>query len=126
MESCPTQAVLPLVGLAAEKIIRDRYNVTSRIPSVRRSTCKPAKESWHAECRRRHELERPRVSRQRSRIPPTRSPGLASEPRIPGLQKLLLIVTNYPFEQSIGFFRMFRVAAAARSPRYTVSGCPFG
>ncbi|MFO7908086.1 MAG: hypothetical protein R6U98_35925 [Pirellulaceae bacterium] len=25
MESCPTQAVLPLVGLAAEKIIRDRY-----------------------------------------------------------------------------------------------------
>ncbi|MFO7904003.1 MAG: hypothetical protein R6U98_15175 [Pirellulaceae bacterium] len=24
MESCPTQAVLPLVGLAAEKIIRDR------------------------------------------------------------------------------------------------------
>ncbi|MFO7906951.1 MAG: hypothetical protein R6U98_30120 [Pirellulaceae bacterium] len=28
MESCPTQAVLPLVGLAAEKIIRDRYNGT--------------------------------------------------------------------------------------------------
>ncbi|MGM0490020.1 MAG: hypothetical protein ACQESR_25095 [Planctomycetota bacterium] len=26
MERCPTQAVLPLVGLAAEKIIRDRYN----------------------------------------------------------------------------------------------------
>ncbi|MGM0490448.1 MAG: hypothetical protein ACQESR_27300 [Planctomycetota bacterium] len=25
MESGPTQAVLPLVGLAAEKIIRDRY-----------------------------------------------------------------------------------------------------
>ncbi|MFO7902332.1 MAG: hypothetical protein R6U98_06720 [Pirellulaceae bacterium] len=25
MESCPTQAVLPLVGLAAEKAIRDRY-----------------------------------------------------------------------------------------------------
>ncbi|MGM0491213.1 MAG: hypothetical protein ACQESR_31180, partial [Planctomycetota bacterium] len=24
-ESCPTQAVLPLVGLAAEKVIRDRY-----------------------------------------------------------------------------------------------------
>ncbi|MFO7907782.1 MAG: hypothetical protein R6U98_34370 [Pirellulaceae bacterium] len=24
MESCPTQAVLPLVGLAAEKVIRDR------------------------------------------------------------------------------------------------------
>ncbi|MFO7902815.1 MAG: hypothetical protein ACQESR_14200 [Planctomycetota bacterium] len=26
MERCPTQAVLPLVGLAAEKVIRDRYN----------------------------------------------------------------------------------------------------
>ncbi|MFO7908003.1 MAG: hypothetical protein R6U98_35505 [Pirellulaceae bacterium] len=25
MESCLTQAVLPLVGLAAEKVIRDRY-----------------------------------------------------------------------------------------------------
>ncbi|MFO7904220.1 MAG: hypothetical protein R6U98_16270, partial [Pirellulaceae bacterium] len=25
MESCPTQAVLPLAGLAAEKVIRDRY-----------------------------------------------------------------------------------------------------
>ncbi|MFO7901678.1 MAG: hypothetical protein R6U98_03370 [Pirellulaceae bacterium] len=25
LESCPTQAVLPLVGLAAEKVIRDRY-----------------------------------------------------------------------------------------------------
>ncbi|MGM0486374.1 MAG: hypothetical protein ACQESR_06395 [Planctomycetota bacterium] len=29
MESCPTQAVLPLVGLAAEKVIRDRYNKTN-------------------------------------------------------------------------------------------------
>ncbi|MGM0489046.1 MAG: hypothetical protein ACQESR_20085 [Planctomycetota bacterium] len=27
MESCPTQAVLPLVGLAAEKIIRDRCSM---------------------------------------------------------------------------------------------------
>ncbi|MGM0488813.1 MAG: hypothetical protein ACQESR_18905 [Planctomycetota bacterium] len=26
MESGPTQAILPLVGLAAEKVIRDRYN----------------------------------------------------------------------------------------------------
>ncbi|MGM0490033.1 MAG: hypothetical protein ACQESR_25165 [Planctomycetota bacterium] len=26
MERCPTQAVLPLVGLAAEKVIRDRYS----------------------------------------------------------------------------------------------------
>ncbi|MGM0487195.1 MAG: hypothetical protein ACQESR_10585 [Planctomycetota bacterium] len=26
VESCPTQAVLPLVGLAAEKVIRDRYS----------------------------------------------------------------------------------------------------
>ncbi|MFO7908210.1 MAG: hypothetical protein ACQESR_14675 [Planctomycetota bacterium] len=25
MESRPTQAVLPLVGLAADKVIRDRY-----------------------------------------------------------------------------------------------------
>ncbi|MGM0488389.1 MAG: hypothetical protein ACQESR_16725 [Planctomycetota bacterium] len=25
MESCPTHAVLPLVGLAADKLIRDRY-----------------------------------------------------------------------------------------------------
>ncbi|MFO7907739.1 MAG: hypothetical protein R6U98_34155 [Pirellulaceae bacterium] len=25
MDSCPTQAVLPLVGLAAEKVIRDQY-----------------------------------------------------------------------------------------------------
>ncbi|MGM0486940.1 MAG: hypothetical protein ACQESR_09300 [Planctomycetota bacterium] len=25
MESCPTQAVLPLVGLAADKLIRHRY-----------------------------------------------------------------------------------------------------
>ncbi|MFO7903516.1 MAG: hypothetical protein R6U98_12700, partial [Pirellulaceae bacterium] len=26
LESCPTQAALPLVGLAADKVIRDRYN----------------------------------------------------------------------------------------------------
>ncbi|MFO7907951.1 MAG: hypothetical protein ACQESR_29365 [Planctomycetota bacterium] len=26
VESCPTEAVLPLVGLAADKVIRDRYN----------------------------------------------------------------------------------------------------
>ncbi|MGM0490838.1 MAG: hypothetical protein ACQESR_29285 [Planctomycetota bacterium] len=25
MARCPTQAVLPLVGLAAEKVMRDRY-----------------------------------------------------------------------------------------------------
>ncbi|MFO7908357.1 MAG: hypothetical protein ACQESR_00830 [Planctomycetota bacterium] len=29
MESCPTHAVLPLVGLAADKVIRDRYKVRS-------------------------------------------------------------------------------------------------
>ncbi|MFO7904408.1 MAG: hypothetical protein R6U98_17220 [Pirellulaceae bacterium] len=29
MESCPTQAVLPLVGLAAEKVIRDRDETVS-------------------------------------------------------------------------------------------------
>ncbi|MFO7901209.1 MAG: hypothetical protein ACQESR_29875 [Planctomycetota bacterium] len=27
MESCPTQAVRPLMGLAADKVIRDRYNI---------------------------------------------------------------------------------------------------
>ncbi|MFO7907952.1 MAG: hypothetical protein ACQESR_29370 [Planctomycetota bacterium] len=26
VESCPTQAVLPLVGLTADKVIRDRYS----------------------------------------------------------------------------------------------------
>ncbi|MGM0491154.1 MAG: hypothetical protein ACQESR_30880 [Planctomycetota bacterium] len=30
MESRPTQAVLPLVGLAAEKVIRDRYSLDRR------------------------------------------------------------------------------------------------
>ncbi|MFO7906695.1 MAG: hypothetical protein ACQESR_09735 [Planctomycetota bacterium] len=32
MESYPTQAVLPLVGLAADKVIRDRYNQRERRP----------------------------------------------------------------------------------------------
>ncbi|MFO7907202.1 MAG: hypothetical protein ACQESR_10745 [Planctomycetota bacterium] len=31
MESCPTQAVLPLVGLAAKKVIRDRYNLRETV-----------------------------------------------------------------------------------------------
>ncbi|MFO7903067.1 MAG: hypothetical protein ACQESR_07795 [Planctomycetota bacterium] len=31
MESCPTQAVLPLVGLAAETVIRDRYSSGARL-----------------------------------------------------------------------------------------------
>ncbi|MGM0490393.1 MAG: hypothetical protein ACQESR_27020 [Planctomycetota bacterium] len=30
MKSCPTQAVRPLVGLVAEKIIRERYKSLSR------------------------------------------------------------------------------------------------
>ncbi|MFO7908155.1 MAG: hypothetical protein ACQESR_20400 [Planctomycetota bacterium] len=30
MERCPTQAVLPPVGVAAEKVIRDRYNTKHR------------------------------------------------------------------------------------------------
>ncbi|MFO7901133.1 MAG: hypothetical protein R6U98_00595 [Pirellulaceae bacterium] len=30
MERCPAQAVLPLVGLAAEKVIHDRYKWGSR------------------------------------------------------------------------------------------------
>ncbi|MGM0489174.1 MAG: hypothetical protein ACQESR_20740 [Planctomycetota bacterium] len=42
MERCPTQAVLPLVGLAAEKVIRDRYsgfNTSAGLESLRRSCC---------------------------------------------------------------------------------------
>ncbi|MFO7907882.1 MAG: hypothetical protein ACQESR_16095 [Planctomycetota bacterium] len=31
LERCPTQAVLPLVGLAAEKVIRDRYKPRQNI-----------------------------------------------------------------------------------------------
>ncbi|MFO7907386.1 MAG: hypothetical protein ACQESR_05575 [Planctomycetota bacterium] len=30
MERCPTQAALPLVGLAADKVIRDRYTSSRR------------------------------------------------------------------------------------------------
>ncbi|MFO7905044.1 MAG: hypothetical protein ACQESR_02615 [Planctomycetota bacterium] len=30
MESCPTQAVLPVVGLAVEKVIRDWYSRLAR------------------------------------------------------------------------------------------------
>ncbi|MGM0486289.1 MAG: hypothetical protein ACQESR_05950 [Planctomycetota bacterium] len=40
MESCPTQAVLPLVGLAAEQVIRDRYNMCGG-PSRARGPIKP-------------------------------------------------------------------------------------
>ncbi|MFO7902038.1 MAG: hypothetical protein R6U98_05210 [Pirellulaceae bacterium] len=38
MEGRPTQAVLPLVGLAAEKIIRDRY-IFQAIGLVRMESC---------------------------------------------------------------------------------------
>ncbi|MFO7902653.1 MAG: hypothetical protein ACQESR_09795 [Planctomycetota bacterium] len=31
MERCPTQAVLPLVGLAAEKVIRDGYHCRGKV-----------------------------------------------------------------------------------------------
>ncbi|MFO7902929.1 MAG: hypothetical protein ACQESR_18055 [Planctomycetota bacterium] len=34
MESCPTQTVLPLVGLAAEKVIRDRYINREKVPRL--------------------------------------------------------------------------------------------
>ncbi|MFO7903189.1 MAG: hypothetical protein ACQESR_18110 [Planctomycetota bacterium] len=34
MESGPTQAVLPLVGLAAEKVIRDRYNTVRSVARI--------------------------------------------------------------------------------------------
>ncbi|MGM0491041.1 MAG: hypothetical protein ACQESR_30315 [Planctomycetota bacterium] len=37
MESCPTQAVLPLVGLAADKVIRDRYDTLGDWPEVHQS-----------------------------------------------------------------------------------------
>ncbi|MFO7903453.1 MAG: hypothetical protein R6U98_12385 [Pirellulaceae bacterium] len=36
MERCPTQAVLPPVGLAAEKVIRDRYNAVARAIAPKR------------------------------------------------------------------------------------------
>ncbi|MGM0488497.1 MAG: hypothetical protein ACQESR_17265 [Planctomycetota bacterium] len=38
MESCSTQAVLPLVGLAADKVIRDRYAAgnKTRVPLAKR------------------------------------------------------------------------------------------
>ncbi|MFO7901262.1 MAG: hypothetical protein R6U98_01260, partial [Pirellulaceae bacterium] len=36
LESCPTQAVLPLVGLAAEKVIRNRYIALSIHPHAER------------------------------------------------------------------------------------------
>ncbi|MFO7903743.1 MAG: hypothetical protein R6U98_13855 [Pirellulaceae bacterium] len=39
MESCPTQAALPWVGLAAEKVIRDRY-ISARVNhGCRQPTC---------------------------------------------------------------------------------------
>ncbi|MFO7908279.1 MAG: hypothetical protein R6U98_36915 [Pirellulaceae bacterium] len=53
MGSCPTQAVLPLVGLAAEKVIRDRYNCL--IEGVRGRDHAVAKwggrETWNIRCR---------------------------------------------------------------------------
>ncbi|MFO7904619.1 MAG: hypothetical protein ACQESR_23730 [Planctomycetota bacterium] len=38
MESCPTQAVLPLVGLATDKVIRDRYRKVENGNRERSST----------------------------------------------------------------------------------------
>ncbi|MFO7904365.1 MAG: hypothetical protein ACQESR_08050 [Planctomycetota bacterium] len=35
MESYPRQAVLPLVGLAADKVIRDRYSFRGETPAQR-------------------------------------------------------------------------------------------
>ncbi|MFO7901706.1 MAG: hypothetical protein ACQESR_07045 [Planctomycetota bacterium] len=40
MESCPTQTVLPLVGLAAEKVIRDRYKLVLLVPSPAAGVCR--------------------------------------------------------------------------------------
>ncbi|MFO7902579.1 MAG: hypothetical protein ACQESR_06550 [Planctomycetota bacterium] len=61
MESCPTQAVLPLVGLAADKVIRDRYisgggiylsgwKVARRKPSSRWSDSRRRKSSATGIC----------------------------------------------------------------------------
>ncbi|MGM0490917.1 MAG: hypothetical protein ACQESR_29690 [Planctomycetota bacterium] len=41
MEQCPTQAVLPLVGLAAEKVIRDRYNPSDKPRALGRRPAAP-------------------------------------------------------------------------------------
>ncbi|MGM0491099.1 MAG: hypothetical protein ACQESR_30605 [Planctomycetota bacterium] len=38
MERCPTQAVLPLVGLAAEKVIRDQYITNPATSSLYKHT----------------------------------------------------------------------------------------
>ncbi|MFO7907001.1 MAG: hypothetical protein R6U98_30370 [Pirellulaceae bacterium] len=43
MESCPAQAVLPLVGLAADKVIRDQYLSGGWIfPGLRAARRKPS------------------------------------------------------------------------------------
>ncbi|MFO7906829.1 MAG: hypothetical protein R6U98_29505 [Pirellulaceae bacterium] len=39
MERCPTQAVLPLVGLAAEKVIGERYKLGIGRAASRRTRC---------------------------------------------------------------------------------------
>ncbi|MFO7904081.1 MAG: hypothetical protein ACQESR_09120 [Planctomycetota bacterium] len=44
MESYPTQAVLPLVGLAADKVIRHRYN----LPGIRTPTAGRPRTRLHA------------------------------------------------------------------------------
>ncbi|MGM0490218.1 MAG: hypothetical protein ACQESR_26120 [Planctomycetota bacterium] len=52
MESCPTQAVLPLVGLAAENVIPDRYRVErgpSGLPGCVPAFCA----AWHRLSRKR-------------------------------------------------------------------------
>ncbi|MFO7907219.1 MAG: hypothetical protein R6U98_31500 [Pirellulaceae bacterium] len=52
MERCPTQAVLPLVGLAAEKVIRDRYVIprpvrhANRIYSLARAMGQAHNDPW--------------------------------------------------------------------------------
>ncbi|MFO7901636.1 MAG: hypothetical protein R6U98_03155 [Pirellulaceae bacterium] len=42
MQSCPTQAVLPLVGLAAEKVIRDRYISAPKVSAGLRLPVSPS------------------------------------------------------------------------------------
>ncbi|MFO7907117.1 MAG: hypothetical protein ACQESR_27750 [Planctomycetota bacterium] len=42
MESCPTQTVLPSVGLAADKVIRDRYTEPHAQPRLTGNRITPA------------------------------------------------------------------------------------
>ncbi|MGM0489237.1 MAG: hypothetical protein ACQESR_21060 [Planctomycetota bacterium] len=53
MESCPTQAVLPSVGLAAETVIRDGYNLQRAGNGTGSSFCTARRDETVAPCRGR-------------------------------------------------------------------------